>query len=216
MSVVYDKIELWIHRKKWRKQNKNNFTVAANKFFMDSVSIGSGTYGAIRVVNWNNHNRLEIGSYCSVAQNVVFILDADHYIHHISTFPFRNKVIDGSLEGVSKGNIIVEDDVWIGYGVTILSGVHIGQGAVIAAGAVVSKDVEPYSIVGGIPAKTIKKRFSDDIISFLMTLDYSRLTNELIRIHIDELYRDISGCSLSEIMTIFSWIPKKSNKKEKS
>lgn len=81
----------------------------------------------------------------------------------VSTYPFKRKLFHGGEEAVSKGDIIVGDDVWVGYGATILSGVHIGQGAVIAAGAVVNKDVPPYAIVGGIPAKVIKYRFSESV-----------------------------------------------------
>lgn len=66
-------------------------------------------------------------------------------------------------EATSKGDIVVKDDVWIGYGSIILSGVHIGQGAVIAAGSVVSHDVPPYAIVGGVPARLIKYRFSEEM-----------------------------------------------------
>ena len=93
-----------------------------------------------------------------------------------------------SLEGTSKGDIIVADDVWIGYRATILSGVHIGQGAVIAAGAVVTKDVPPYAIVGGVPARVIKYRFPEEMVGELMRIDYSKLTEEMVREHIEDLY----------------------------
>lgn len=91
-------------------------------------------------------------------------------------------------EGVSKGNIIVDDDVWIGFRSTILSGVHIGQGAIVAAGSVVTKDVPPYAIVGGVPAKVLKYRFSHELIAELLKVDYGKLTEAMIREHIDDLY----------------------------
>lgn len=152
------------------------------------MTVGKYTYGGLRVINYNENERLRIGSYCSIAQEVTFILNADHRTDTISTFPFKVKVLGESLEGTSKGDIIVADDVWIGYRATILSGVHIGQGAVIAAGAVVTKDVPPYAIVGGVPARVIKYRFPEEMVGELMRIDYSKLTEEMVREHIEDLY----------------------------
>ena len=106
-------------------------------------------------------------------------------------------------EALGKGNILVDDDVWIGYGAVVMSGVHIGQGAVIAAGAVVTKDVPPYSIVGGIPARVIKYRFSAEVIAELMKIDYSALTEDAVKDHIEELYRKLSDVDQLD------WMPKR-------
>ena len=106
-------------------------------------------------------------------------------------------------ERFSKGNIEVDDDVWIGYGATIMSGAHIGQGAVVAAGAVVTKDVAPYAIVGGVPVKIIKYRFPEAMIEELLKIDYSKLTEEAIKSHIDELYTELEDVGQLE------WLPKK-------
>lgn len=203
MNYIIEKIQLWIFRKKWRKINNHNTTVAANMFNLDSVKVGNFTYGALKVVNWNKKNKLLIGNFCSIAQNVTFILDADHYTNHISSFPFKTKILTGELEGVSKGNIIVDDDVWIGYGVTILSGVHIGQGAVIAAGAVVARDVPPYAIIGGVPAKVIRYRFESSIIDELIKIDYSKLDKNIIEKYKDELYMELNNKEQ------LRWIPHK-------
>ena len=186
--MIKDKIRLYFFRKKWRKKNSHNTTIELNEFFADSVTVGKYTYGGLRVINYNENERLRIGSYCSIAQEVTFILNADHRTDTISTFPFKVKVLGESLEGTSKGDIIVADDVWIGYRATILSGVHIGQGAVIAAGAVVTKDVPPYAIVGGVPARVIKYRFPEEMVGELMRIDYSKLTEEMVREHIEDLY----------------------------
>ena len=106
-------------------------------------------------------------------------------------------------EGTSKGNITVDDDVWIGFRSTILSGVHIGQGAVIAAGSVVTKDVPPYAIVGGVPAKVIKYRFPSNIINELLKIDYKKMTEDMIKEHINELYNELESIEQLE------WVPKK-------
>lgn len=202
MSVSYY-WSLFLLRRKWRKKNPHNDTSPKNLFNIDKVFVGRETYGSLSVDNYNKDRNLYIGNYCSIATNVMFILDADHYTSHISTFPFKAKILNNGLEGVSKGNIIVDDDVWIGYGATILSGVHIGQGAIVAAGAVVTKDVPPYAIVGGVPAKVIRYRFENNLIKELLQIDYSRLTKEMIAEHVDALYKELTDAKQIE------WMPKK-------
>lgn len=163
-----------------------------NDFNFNNVKLGYGSYGELNIVDFGGNNKLIIKNYVSIAQNVSFILNADHYTTHISTYPFKVKILQSQLsESFGKGNIIINDDVWIGYGATILSGVHIGQGAVVAAGAVVTSDIPPYAIVGGVPAKVIKYRFKPEIIEELMKIDYSKLTKEQIEQHIDELYVEL-------------------------
>ena len=203
MRKVLEKISLFLFRKKWRKKNKFNTTIPLNMFDINSVLIGKHTYGGISVLNYNNAYKLIIGNYCSIATFVMFILDADHYTNHISTFPFKVKELGERFEGVSKGDILVDDDVWIGYGATIMSGVHIGQGAVVAAGAVVTKDVPPYAIVGGVPAKVIKYRFEPEMIEELLKVDYSKLTKEMIEEHIDDLYTELKDKKQID------WMPRK-------
>lgn len=190
-------------RRKWRKINRHNGTVPMNRFSLDLVQVGEKSYGELNIVTFNNNTRVKIGSYCSIAQNVIFLLDVEHNIKTISTYPFKAKCLNNGNEAFSKGDIIVEDDVWLGYGVTIMSGVHIGQGAVIAAGAVVTKDVPPYAIVGGVPAKLIKYRYEPKLITKLLKVDYSKLTDEMVKNHIDELYDDLKNEEQLE------WMPQK-------
>lgn len=204
-SKIQNFVRLYLFRKAWRKKNAHNTTIAANMFDLDAVTVGNHSYGAIRVLNWGQKEHLHIGNFCSIAQNVMFILNADHYTDRISTFPFQVKLQlnGGELEGVSKGDIVVEDDVWIGYGVTVLSGVHIGQGAVVAAGAVVTKDVPAYAIVGGVPAKVLRYRFTEELQQALLKVDFSKLETNTIRMHEKDLYTPL------QTVEQLNWLPQK-------
>lgn len=197
-------------QEKWRELNSHNETVKLTRFNNENVSVGRSTYGELYVLNHNTDEKLRIGSFCSIAPEAAFILNSDHSTKTLSSYPYKVKVAKtAEFEALSKGDIVIEDDVWIGFRSTILSGVHIGQGAVIAAGSVVTRDVPPYTIVGGTPARVIKKRFSDDVTEFLLTLDYSGLDDEIVRNHLDEIYTEIDGLSLEEVRTLFAWFPKK-------
>lgn len=191
-------------KKEWNKLHPESDTIPMNNFNFENVSLGHGSYGELNVVDFGGDCKLIIKNYVSVAQNVSFILNADHYTNHISSYPFKVKILQNqSSESFGKGDIVVDDDVWIGYGATIMSGVHIGQGAVVAAGAVVTKDVPPYAIVGGVPAKVIKYRFEPEMIEELLKIDYSKLTKEDIEKHIDDLYTELKDPSQLD------WMPKK-------
>lgn len=201
------KVRLDIKKKlrQWREVNAHNQTFLIHPLLYPScVSVGNGTYGPVNVEMSRPDYFLKIGNYCSIANNVTFILSSDHPTNHISTYPF--KVIcthEAEYESLSKGDITIDDDVWIGFGATILSGVHIGQGAVIAAGAVVTKDVEPYSIVAGVPANVIKYRFNEDLRKALMAIDYSKLDPQMIHDHMDQLYEPLESPNQLE------WFPQK-------
>lgn len=171
------KLNLISFRRKWRDLNKNNGTVAINVFPVEKVSVGNATYGGLKVLAFGNPDEsLSIGSYCSIAESVTFVLGGEHGYRTLSTFPLWTHVLGHESNGYTptKGPITVEDDVWIGYGATILSGVTIGKGAIVAAGSVVSKDVPPYAIWAG--NKVIKKRFPDEVIALLTAADLSKLS----------------------------------------
>ncbi len=115
---------------------------------------------------------LQIGNYCSIAKNVHFILDRNHDYKAVSTakLPFLPAEENPSFFIRRKGQILIENDVWVGHGATIMSGITIHDGAVVAAMSVVTKDVPPYAIVGGNPAKIIGYRFSAEQIQKLLTI----------------------------------------------
>ena len=123
-------------------------------------------------------DKLIIGKFCMIASGVTFIMNgANHLTDAISTYPFAifQNGWEDAMEGKSyptKGDTIVGNDVWIGYNVTIMAGVTIGDGAIIATNSTVTKDVAPYSVVGGNPAKEIKKRFSEEKIERLLDLKW--------------------------------------------
>ena len=121
------------------------------------IECGEFTYGIPIVHQWDDKTRLKVGKFCSIGGGVNILLGGEHHHEWLTTYPF-DVLLDGG-QAKSKGDVIIGNDVWIGDFVTILSGVTIGDGAVIAAGSVVTKNVNPYHIVGGVPAKEIRERF---------------------------------------------------------
>ena len=155
VKMMISQIKLMLFRLKWRHRNPNNSTMPMNIFPINVVSVGKYTYGKLMVLSYGEKNICKIGNYCSIGPDTIFVLCADHATNLLSTFPFKVKVLGERYEAISRGDINVEDDVWFGCRTTVLSGVTIRQGAVIAAGAVVTKDVPPYAVVAGVPAKVI-------------------------------------------------------------
>lgn len=146
-----------------------------------------------------NADKLIIGKFCSIACGTKFLFtSANHTLSSLSTYPFPlffeewnldNKKVADAWD--NKGDIIVGNDVWIGYEAVILSGVTIGDGAIIGARALVTKDVPPYTIVGGIPTKPIRKRFSPSTIDSLLKLKWWDWPKEKIAENISAIQ---SGC----------------------
>lgn len=212
MKKIITFIRLLFFIRRWKKINTENKTYPGTLFDQNRVEVGKYTYGQLNIRMYGTtDSKLFIGKFCSIADNTYFLLDGEHNFHCVSTYPFKQDILRLGNESFGKGNIIVSDDVWIGYGATILSGVHIDQGVVVATGAVVTKDVPPYAVVGGVPAKVIKYRFEQPVIDYMLTLDYDALTEDLIREHVDDLYTEIDGMELEEVKKLFAWFPKKSS-----
>lgn len=136
-----------------------------------------------------NHERLRIGKFCSIACGAKFLFNcANHSLRSLSTYTFPLFYDEWGLDKAdvasawdNKGDIVIGNDVWIGFEAVIMAGVHIGNGAIIGARAVVTKDVAPYTIVGGVPARAIRKRFDDATISRLESLRWWDWPKERIR-----------------------------------
>lgn len=189
------------HKRKWIKSNKQNQTIPINVFEPDIVKVGKMSYGPLEVYGWGAKNeKLIIGDYVSISNGVKFLLGGNHNYNTISTYPFKVTMCGEKQEAYSKGAIVVDDDAWIGTDTMILSGVKIGKGAVIAAGSVIVKDVPPYSIVGGNPAKIIKYRFENKIIDRLKDFDFNKITNDFILKNIDKLYKDLDEDILENLI----------------
>lgn len=135
-------------------------------------------------------DKLIIGKFCMIASDVKFIMNGgNHVTDALTAYPFAIFGNDwqNAMDGKSypkKGDIHIGNDVWIGYNATIMAGVTIGDGAIIAANSTVVRDVEPYTIVGGNPANEIRKRFSDEVIARLLSLkwwdwDIERITKNV-------------------------------------
>ena len=152
------------------------YTKELLKEFGSILEVGDYTYGKPQICKWDDSTKLKIGKFCSIADGVKILLGGNHRSDWISTYPFsaiseiwpEAKDIKG--HPCSKGDISIGNDVWIGMDVTILSGVTISDGAIIGAGSVVTKDVKPYSVVAGNPAKLIRMRFNSEQIEKLLSI----------------------------------------------
>lgn len=148
-----------------------------------------------------NGDKLKIGKFCSVACGVRFLFNSvNHSLKSLSTYPFPifydewTHGLDVKDAWDNKGDIVIGNDVWIGYEAVILAGVTVGDGAIIGARALVTKDVPPYTIVGGVPAKPIRKRFSDEKISALLQSEWWNLAPDEIANLIPSIQRgDLSA-----------------------
>lgn len=165
--------------------------LSENRYY-SKYEIGEYTFGCPEVLEWGDGDaELSIGKFCSIARDVKILLGGEHRHDWLSTYPFPdffdelNPDRDEHL--ISKGSVKIGNDVWIGFGATILSGVSIGNGAVIGARAVVAKDIPAYSIAVGNPARVIKQRFDDETIAELTRLEWWNWSIEKIKKNADAI-----------------------------
>ena len=194
-------------RKLWKKNNKHNHTsigyiTTPNLLKLiqnNGVNVGKNTYGKLNINYTGAPNEaLTIGNNCSIAGSANFLLGGEHNYKCITTFPYRYRVFGLTNDVRSKGPIKIEDEVWIGDGAWILSGVTVGKGAIIATGSIVTRDVPPYAIVGGSPARIIKYRFSESIIKKIIDIDLANC--ELSVNQLDLLTKDITEENVDSII----------------
>ena len=165
--------------------NDQSMTVELNYTgqYYPQYEIGKGTYGKPFILSWGERATIKIGAYCSIADGAMIFLGGNHRPDWVTTYPLNYHFNKGDVVGhpATNGDVIIGNDVWIGLGATILSGVTIGDGVVVATQSLVAKDIPPYTIVGGNPAREIKKRFSDDIINRLLNIKWWNWEDEKIK-----------------------------------
>lgn len=174
-----------------------NFVKASNIFVGDYTYFDDRRYGPDKFEEYNvlyNYDfskvKLVIGKFCAIAAETKFIMTGDHKLDAISTYPFP--IFQNGWQHVYdvkdlpvKGDIIIGNDVWLGYDSLIKNGVTIGDGAIVAARAVVVKNVPPYAIVAGNPAKVVKMRFDDNIIKRLLRIAWWNWDIDKINKHLN-------------------------------
>ncbi len=161
--------------------NPKRFLARFQPIFMNQrkeyakYDIGDWSYGSPRILSWGEGSKLKMGKFCSMGLDVTILLGGEHRTDWITTFPFSRVFPEARQftgHPATKGDVIIGNDVWIGTGAIVLSGIELGDGAVVGAHSVVTKDVEPYSIVAGNPARLIRYRFDEKTIAALEEISW--------------------------------------------
>lgn len=180
MFGIETRIKIIMFKIRWRTLNRNNSTVPINLFNPENVKVGQKTYGELNINLGTNPKRtIEIGSFCSIAPNVSFVINPHNYRFFSSWGWQIHEYNERNYEWEEKTSIVVEDDVWIGQGATILGGAILRQGCVVGANTVVSSEIPPYAIYAG--GRIIKYRFSPEVCGKLNQIDYSKVDSKIIK-----------------------------------
>lgn len=181
----------------WRRKRKQS-----------NLTVGKGTYGIehIKILTWRSCDRrmCTIGNYCSISANLKIFLGGNHNLNWATTFPFghvNTKIINvPPVKGhpVEEKDVVIGSDVWIGRDVTIMPGVQIGHGAVVAANSHVVRDVKPYEVVGGNPAVHLKFRFNQSIVEKLVDAAWWELPEDDISGLVSKLTSEINDDNIVE------------------
>ncbi len=166
------------------KYTKDYLSKDINQF---GWKIGGYSYGCPTIIG-KNEATLNIGKFCSISWGVRIFLGHEHRTDWVTTYPFSSLLLNNYWNSAreitghpkTKGSVLIGNDVWLASQCTILSGVCIGDGAVVSTCSVVTKDIEPYTIVGGVPAKPIRKRFNQEIIKQLLEIQWWNWSKERI------------------------------------
>jgi acetyltransferase-like isoleucine patch superfamily enzyme len=166
-----------------KHQTREAFAAADHQF---RYEVGDYTYGLPEVLWWGEDASLYIGRYCSIARGVSILLGGNHRSDWVTTYPFS--VLDAEASNLtghpaSNGDVRIGNDVWLGDSCRVMSGVTIGNGACIAASAVVTRNVPPFAIAGGVPARVIRSRFRPDQVEALQEIRWWDWDPDKIRAH---------------------------------
>lgn len=192
---IYREYEKSLFQKQWKAKNTHNFTSVGDRTFpIDNVNVGKYSYGLLTIQSLYEqpNEKLNIGNFVSIAPGVQFLMGVNHQLNTITTYPLYSRFIQyDKIDASSKGEINIGDEVWLGTNALIMSGVTIGKGAIVAAGSIVTKDIPPYHIYGGNPAKLIKPRFTDEIIKELLDFNLLDIQIEKVKNNIQLFYSEI-------------------------
>lgn len=165
----------WLNSLRWARLRRKRFVFLNQREEFQSCQIGDWTYGNPDILKWDDATELKIGKFCSIAKGVRILVGGEHHLNWVTTYPldlFLDEPRTTVRQPATKGDVTIGNDVWIGTNTIILSGVKIGDGAAIGAGSVVTRDIPPYTIAAGNPAKAIRKRFEEPVIQTLLVIKW--------------------------------------------
>ena len=201
LKEIYNQIRLIISNIRFRKKNKHNDITLLSNYPIDNICVGICSYGKLNIKAYNKKGKIKIGNYCSIADKVEFLIGGEHNYKKISTYPFQSKIYKQDSTHCPNYDIVIDDDVWIGYDCLIMSNSHIGKGSVIGARSIVKGNIPPYSIYIG--NKVYKQRFSDDIMKKISKIDFSKVKHTLSDEYSKYCQNEVTDKNVNEIIKTF-------------